>query len=470
MKKGSIALGCVFLLTFAFVLWQMPKSVDSESAAFAQRNPAALFAFRDSADTPPSNWTGPKFQLSHNYPKVRPKCDAPWLKRPVNFNNPNPKWEDWKDYVQDIIDYVAEGQDPNLPDNVGWKHEVNGETRWFHIPWMAYDPHSGREFVHGLTNELSTALSTFRNDDNIERASGNMKMEGAKKVDGEDPLFETWSVGMYNPCGAWSIGQAFPPSGAPATHKDPKTGRLLARGLPFPEGTLVMKLLNTTASAESGVKYMKGSTNWQANGHKKFVPVPTKSSDYATYDRAITTVHLVQVDLAVIDPRSPTRWVYSTLAYDGNQPGPTVWSRLIPLGVQWGSDPQTFPAVPKGQSKPPWQTVLAPTTLPEHYGCAKRFAGVVDNPSSSCVSCHMGAYAAAPGEIVQQGKNVPLVFVPTSICQNYSADSQAYFSNYKYPMPYPGSTGVIKAAIPLDSSLQLQVAYAEYAQFANGHQ
>jgi hypothetical protein len=469
MKKGSITLGCILFVALAFVLGQMSKAVGSQGAAPARTNPAALFAFRDSVDTPPANWAGPTFKLSHNYPKVRPKCEAPWLQRPVNFNDPNPKWDDWKDYVQDIIDYVAEGQDPNLPDNVGWKTEVNGQTRWFHIPWMAYDSHSGREFIHGLTNELSTALSTFRNDEDMERATGKQKLDGAAKVKGEDPLFETWSVGMYNPCGAWSVGQVFPASGAPATHRDRQTGQLRANGLPFPEGTVVMKLLNSTADPDR-VPYLKNSTKWQANGHRKLVPVPTDPSDYTTYDRAITTVHLVQVDLAVIDPRSPTRWVYSTLAYDGNRPGPTVWSRLVPLGVQWGSDPQTFPGVTKAQSEPLRQSILAPTSLPEHYGCNKRLAGVVDNPSSSCVSCHMGAYAAAPGVIVQQGKNVPLVFVPKSTCQNYSADSRSYFSNYKYPMPYPGSTGVIKAAIPLDSSLQLQVAFAEYAQFVNGLQ
>lgn len=467
MKKGSITLGCILFVALAFVLGQMSRTVDSQGAAPARANPAALFAFRDSVDTPPHDWKGPTFKLSHDYPKARPTCEAPWLKRPVNFNDPNPKWEDWKDYVQDIIDYVAEGQDPNLPDNVGWKTEVNGQTRWFHIPWMAYDAHSGREFVHGLTNELSTALSTFRNDEDMERGTGKQKLDGAAKVKGEDPLFETWSVGMYNPCGAWSVGQVFPATGAPATHRDRKTGQMLANGLPFPEGTVVMKLLNSTADAER-VPYLKNSTSWKANGHRKLKPVPTDPSDYTTYDREITTVHLVQVDLAVIDPRSPTRWVYSTLAYDGTRPGPTVWSRLVPLGVQWGSDPQTFPAVPKDQSKPLWQSVLAPTSLPEHYGCSKRLAGVVDNPSSSCVSCHMGAYAAAPGVLVQQGKNVPLVFVPKSTCQNYSPDSQSYFSNYKYPMPYPGSAGAIKAAIPLDSSLQLQVAFAEYAEFMNG--
>src|ERR1043165_4299665 len=125
MKIRSFVLGCTLLVMLAFALWQMPSSVDSQSTAPAQANPAALFAFRDSADTPPSDWSGPKFKLSHNYPKQRPQCAAPWLKRPVNFNDPNPKWEDWQAYVQDIINYVKEGQDPNLADNIGWRTEIN---------------------------------------------------------------------------------------------------------------------------------------------------------------------------------------------------------------------------------------------------------------------------------------------------------------------------------------------------------
>ncbi len=54
MKKGSITLGCTLFVTLAVVLWQMPKTVDSQSTARARANPTALFAFRDSADTPPS--------------------------------------------------------------------------------------------------------------------------------------------------------------------------------------------------------------------------------------------------------------------------------------------------------------------------------------------------------------------------------------------------------------------------------
>ncbi len=465
MKIRLLVLSSMSLVVLAAVLWQSSKPVDSQSAP--KSSPTSLFAFRNNADSIPSGWTGPTFKLSHSYPKQQPKCEAPWLKRQVDFNNQNSKWSDWEGYVKDIMKYAFEQQDGNLPDNIGWNTQVNGQTRWYHIPWMAYDPHGGREFVHGLTNELSTALTTFLNNPASGRASGKATLAGTKPVNGAIPLFETWSVGMYNPCGAYAIGQAFPETGAPATYKDSKTGQLLAKGLPFPEGTVVIKILNSTADPNL-VPYLKSSTSWQANGHLKLAKVPTQSSDYATYDRAITTVHLVQIDLAVVDSRSPTRWVYSTLGYDDKSSGKTVLDRMVPLGVQWGSDPQSYPGVPQAQSKPVWQSVLAPINIPEHYGCNKRLAGVLDNPASSCVSCHMGSYAAAPGVLDAQGTNIPLIFVPTSTCQTYSPTSKSYFSNYKYPMPYPDSTGLIKAAIPLDSSLQLQVAFAQYAKFVNG--
>lgn len=50
------------------------------------------------------------FQLSRDYPKEKP---VPWLKRPVNLQDPNAKWSDWTPYIQDIVNYVKEGQDPN---------------------------------------------------------------------------------------------------------------------------------------------------------------------------------------------------------------------------------------------------------------------------------------------------------------------------------------------------------------------
>lgn len=467
MTRSSWVIGgalTVFLGTLVGVA-TMPRTeaqtnAPSGAPAAAQRPPArtytdpstASLAFRSAVDAPPPGWQGPVFKLSHDYPKAKPDCsDAPWLKRNVSFTNPKPEWKDWEAYVQDIVNYVKAGQDPNLAN--GWNIKVGNETRWFHVPWMAYDGQRGREFVHGLTNELSTARDTFLP---VGRGSGKHTLMGAKATE-NSPLYETWSVGMYNPCGAWSLGQAFPASGEPAVYTE--NGKNFARGLPFPEGTVVMKILNTTADA-SAVPYMKGSTNWQANAHRQISP-----TEYATCDRTVRTVHLVQIDLAVVDSRSPTRWVYSTLAYDGTLKGATIWDRLRPLGVQYGNDPQSFPAVPQDKSQPLRETVLAPINLPEHYGCQKRLAGVVDQANSSCMSCHMGAFASAPPSLNLQGTNIPAIFAFCGLCTDFNEQNAQYFSNYKYPQTFPG--GGFPKAIPLDSSLQLAVAFAEYATHKN---
>ena len=431
------------------------RTSGAQSTAAPGMPNSAHEAFRDSTDKAPPNWGGPTFKLSRDYPKTLPTCDAPWLKRQVSFSDPNPQWSpDWQAYVQDIVNYVKEGQDDDLANDPGWKLAVNGQTRWFHVPWMAFDGERGREFVHGLTNELSTAASTFRNGG---RGSGKHVLPGAARVGDVDPLFETWSVGMYNPCGAWALGQLFPPSGVPATYR--QAGRTFARGLPFPEGTVVMKILTTTAS-DSTVPYLKGSPTWQADGHVQSGP-----TDYAVCQRQVRDVHLVQIDLAVVDPRSPTRWVYSTLAYDGTLPGSTVWDRLRALGVQWGSDPGTFPAVPTTESHPPRETILAPLGISEHYGCFKRLAGAVDQSNSSCVSCHMGAYAAEPGALNQQGGNIPAIFSFGDMCYQYNLANSQYFSDYAYPSAFP--SGQFDEAIPLDSSLQVAVAFAQYGVFKN---
>jgi hypothetical protein len=385
-----------------------------------------------------------------------PGCPAPWLKRPVSFSGSDTNWDAWRAYVQDVVDYVKEGQNPNLPDETGWQSAINGENRWFHVPWMAYDGERGREFAHGLTNELSTALSTFHDG----RGSGKEHIFNALHANSEmDPLFETWSVGMYNPCGAWSVGQAFPASGVPAVHAE--DGRLFANGLPFPEGTVVIKILNTTADGAS-VPYLRGSTDWQADAHVQYGP-----DKYSTCERRVRKVHLIQIDIAVVDSRSPTRWVYSTLAYNGSLPGKSVLDRVEPLGVQWGSDPHTFPAVARAASKPLTETVLAPVSLPQHYGCGKRLAGAVDQANSSCVSCHMGAYAAPPPYLNIQGMNIPPVFNFPGMCSDHNAGNEAYFSNFRYPQPYPTveNPSPFAQAIPLDSSLQLAVAFAQYATY-----
>ncbi len=64
-----------------------------------------------------------------------------------------------------------------------------------------------------------------------------------------------------------------------------------------------------------------------------------------------------------------------------------------------------------------------------------------------------------------QGMNIPPVFNFCEMCPAFNENNKQYFSNYKYPATFPGNgyTG----AIPLDSSLQLAVAFTQYAVYKN---
>src|SRR6266849_968459 len=188
-----------------------------------QAQSAADLAYRNAVTPPPPGWTGPVFQLSHNYPTADPGPCSPkvckWLaNKKVNFNlpltGPPPTWTPaWNEYIQEILDYVKQGQDPQLQNQVGWKPDVDGESRWFYVPWMAYDPTRGREFVHGMTNERTATLGDFIHEPN---AGTNTLEHGALMGDlhtgpqfGTNTLmlsatkqttkgFETWAFGIYN--------------------------------------------------------------------------------------------------------------------------------------------------------------------------------------------------------------------------------------------------------------------------------
>ena len=182
------------------------------------------------------------------------------------------------------------------------------------------------------------------------------------------------------------------------------------------------------------------------------------------------TVRLVQVDIAVVDagtadnPRSPTRWVYGTFAYNGLIEAESVWDRLAAVGIQWGSDPWTYPAVPREASLPPRQSVLNDGIgIFEHNGCEGRLAGPVDNQKSSCISCHASAFVAPDGAPSVMGVNAPSTFGFAGICDAFSQDNVNYFQNMVPPQGYHG--GEFPQALNLDTSLQLWVAFTQYGQF-----
>src|SRR5205085_7359164 len=449
-RRAGLALA-VGAALFAISSCRQTDGADGGKAAVGA---AAEFAFRSSVESPPPGESVP-FKLSANYPTAAPAAcapaDCPWLTMNVNFDTsfpPKPvSWQGggWDRYIASILTYVRKGQDPNLADQVGFRPDIGGGgPRWFNVPWVAYDPSAGREYRHGTTNERTAHLQDLIGpdgkplvaDDSVGAVHLFAGMSDACK--GRYPEgFETWSVGYYNPQGGYAIGRSIPKDGVPKTAD--YMGTQMLAGLPFPAGTAVVKVLTTNAPPEC-VPALKGSPEWRVNRH-----VLGSKHGKPSYmcARAVQVSRVVQIDVAVTDPRSPTGWVYGTYAYDGNQPGATFWDRLVPLGVQWGTDPWTFPAVPDGAASLPLQQSVANPAigtgnLYEHMGCRGRLAGPVDNPQSSCVSCHASAYAAKPGAKSVMGQNVPPSFGFDGLCTAYSADNASYFQTARPPQSFAG--------------------------------
>ncbi|HEX8165194.1 MAG TPA: hypothetical protein VF601_05330 [Beijerinckiaceae bacterium] len=435
------------------------------SAALAQggNDPAAL-AFRDTVDKLPPNPPPRRFRLSRDYPAQPPAAcpECTWLNVKVDFTPqfppPQLTWSGpWADYMNRILAYMRQGQDPQFRDEVGFQVAVNGRTRWFNVPWMAYDPTAGREFLHGTTNERTAHLSDFINGKGQPKRGVSFPAGTTQDCQTQYPHgFETWAVGYYNEWGGYALGKAIPKNGRPKVVS--YLGSPMPDGLPFPANTVVVKFLTTNAPPDC-VPYLRGSPEWRVNRHA----VDPKTKAYLCR-REVQVSRMIQVDVAVVDPRSPTRWVYGTFGYDGTRPGATFWDRLVPLGLQWGSDPWTFPAVPQSESVAAQQTVLNPDIkIFEHFGCNKRLAGPVDNKESSCVSCHASAFSAPNGAVSTMGSNVPPSFGFAGMCQQYSLDNASYFQNVQAPQSFPG--GRFPEAVPLDTSLQLEVAFGQYGQF-----
>jgi hypothetical protein len=312
-------------------------------------NPFPVLAqkFPDFGYQPPPDWTLPTFTLSQEFPtKLRAKAPLPW--ELIDFRA-NPEG-----YLWAVLNYGYEG---NV--EVDFQVQKNNKRSWFHAPWLHYGP-NGRDFVRGLTRE---------------RSSRPFELAAT-----QTQTYRNYAVGFYDERGGFTIGQVW---------KNPaKPDAKLAT---FPEGTITFKLLFTTAPA-SAVPFLSGSPEWAAD------------IDRAASAQQIlgTKVRLLQIDVAVKDRRATKGgWVFGTFHYDSSISDPNPWRRLRPLSLMWGDDPKHAPADYAGGKRPAesWVNSASPVvayrsnppagaTPPPTLGWAGRANGPVDNPASSCISCH----------------------------------------------------------------------------------
>lgn len=400
----------------------------------------------------PAGTQSKAFQGNFNYPKTSPVFNLdqyPWLKVDVDFVNDPPRaWQDtkWPEYTRLLLEYVKQQQTSQLDGQSGWNYYPNPNLTWYTAPWLATDPATGRECLHGMSNERSLHLSDLL---------GWLNLDASEAASNEK--FETWAFTAYNPPGGYTLGQIWNKDGVPQTVTGKDGFSTLIKGLPFPKGALTVKLLFTTASDQT-VPFLKGSPQWTIDAHQPG----------SNCKRSPQPAHLLQMDVAVVDERAPTNWVFTTFVYDGSyQAGDTIWQHMVSLGVQFGNDPESFPAVPMSQSKPVRQSILNDTvSIYEHQGCYKRLAGPADSPQSSCLSCHGAAYTPPVG-VVHTSDNLPPAFGFEGVCTEYSQMNADYFSNLDYPKPYPsgGKSVGYTNDMPLDTSMQTQIGLGQYALF-----
>jgi hypothetical protein len=306
--------------------------------------PATLF---------PTTYSGPWFFLAADYPKQPPPPeDLPWKK--LDFRAGKKQADA---YLYALRDYSFEGMV-----EADFRPEKNARRRWYHAPLMNY--YHERELVHGVTEERP--------------------LEGPELGIKRGVTVRNFAVGFYNDIGAYSFGQVFASPNRPDASK-----------AQFEEGAMVFKILFSAATPDNfddpPGDILEGAPSWQIATQEK-----------PTTEGVLTTVRLLQMDVAVRDDRAqPSGWVFGTFAFDRTATDEPAWKRLRPVGLMWGNDPGITPDNVKRH--PLKESVVSdeiPAYAKGHLGWAGRVNGPVDNPESACMSCHQTAQVPASAGMV----------------------------------------------------------------------
>ncbi len=384
------------------------------AAATADKTPFPDFGYLP----PPNEYSGPVFKLSQDYPDAVPNGPLP------EFFETDYK-KDWRKYLEQVQAYCFEGNT-----EVDFRVEYNKTRAWYHMPWQHFSlTGSGREGIHGLTQEAP--VQPFQ-------LAPTQSSDSAGAV----------AVGFYNDVAGYTIGQVWKDHYAPDHSKD----------VAFKNGAVLFKLLFVTLTEKEAVSQVP----WLANGIWWDGYVVSNFKRMGEPDPAIyrhkTKVVLIQMDVMIRDDRAPTGWILGNFQYNGKLNKPDSWQNLIPVGIMWGDDPQDSTNASNPQ---PTKTIINPNLketiinpdaneLPAtHLGWNSRLNGPVDNPMSSCFSCHSTA------EYPQYALMSPLFNEDTAkVNPPGSAGWMRWFRNLPCGTPFSSDAHSMDFSLQLAMSLQ----------------
>ena len=355
-------------LKYAFIL--LGCSIFTVNS-FATKPATAPFIDNDGHIPTASEYNGPLFKLNHQYPS---HSDAPAMPWRTTINNGVITTQNAGSYAQALKEAVGKDMRVLLEDYPHWNAQERG---WYNEPWLG----TQRESIHGMyvgTSSLDTSLF---------QASGLTK-----------PI-TTYVLTYYDKTAAQTLEKIW--------GKTALKPAITAASTQFSEGSLIVKAAFITADP-SVWPVMNGSQIWP-------LYITTNATTGQLPKPQVVNAYLMQFDVIVKDSVSApkTGWVFSTLVYDQNiKPGANgVWDQMVPLGAQWGNDPQANstkePTAPLLEN---WNNPAAPAYGGATFGWGERLSGpndcamndisitvdgkqqyIKNAKDSSCMSCHSSA-------------------------------------------------------------------------------
>lgn len=312
----------------------------------------------------PQQYSGPLFKTSHDWPQsaLPPLVAPPWQ---AAIKGQAINTENARAYAYALRDYVSKNAKNLILDYPTWDA---GKAGWYNEPWLG----SQREAIRGTYAAGEFGPAIFPDT-------------------GLRATFNTHVLTYYDQRAAYSLFKLW---GASAMKPDIKT-----QNAQFEEGAVIVKAA-VFASTDPNQKTdwwdaLKGAPEWSL-----FIDQSGNNQPPQVWPG-----YVAQFDIIVKDSKSSptTGWVFTTLVYDSSVAG-DGWDKMIPLGAQWGNDPQ---ATQPGQALiENWINPNAPKYSTQTLGWGGRLSGPNDGarnniavngkveinaPDSSCMSCHSTA-------------------------------------------------------------------------------
>ncbi len=364
---------------------------------------------------PSSDYSGPLFQLRHDYPSQLPAGDNfPW--KTVTKNGPITQ-ANAKAYVEALKSFVSEDMRALLYDYDNWDP---AKAPWWQSIWLGTE----REPIHGFYVGSGFPAGTLTH----------------QTLD-----LTTYVLTLYDKRAAVTLGNIWGTSVESAYQPN-----ITNPAAQYAEGSVIVKFAFVTPCGKDWSP-MENTVSWPiyaplntSNGSGNN---PDKSkcenngSNATTTDPAITNVYMMQFDIIVKDSQAApdTGWVFSTLIYDKSAPGKDAWDRMVPLGATWGGNPDvintsssalTPPATVNPKLTENWINMHTPEYARSTLGWDGRLSGPNDGAvvtpafagshyypkglsSAGCLGCHSSAQYN-PKSVDGDGPNMKSFLLPAT--------------------------------------------------------